>query len=72
MGKILLVGIVGAALMVFIYSLGLVCLSWSGYAHTADDGDHPRNLLGLILGCLCLLIVVGAAVYGVYIIFNKH
>jgi hypothetical protein len=72
MGKILLISICAGAGLVTIYSIGLMALSASGYMRTSDGQASERhNVAALIGACLCLVVVVGAAIYGIQVMFDK-
>jgi hypothetical protein len=77
--KILLVGLVGGAALVAVFSLGLVFLEAGHPAMRVDartDGTTgtttgTRNYPALIGAGLCFLIVVAAAAYGINVILSK-
>lgn len=71
MFKILLISVIAGAGLVTVFSLGLLALSASGYVRIGDEQAPRRNIAALGGAIICLLIVIGAALYGIQIMFDK-
>ncbi len=71
MWQILLISVGAGAGLVTIYAVGLLALSASGYLRPREATAASRHVSALVAAVLCLVVVVGAAVYGIHVIFAK-